>query len=991
MQFAILGPLAVTGDDGAPITVGGPRPRALLVLLAMAAGRTVGVDRIVDGQYGEHPPAGAANAVQAHVSRLRRALGGDAVEFGPGGYRLAVDPDDVDVARFARLAADGRAALAAGRPADAARLLRAALALWRGDPLSDLPDSPATAAAVAGLAELRVGAAEDLAEAELALPGEPSIAELRELVAAHPLRERLRGLLVRALHAAGRQAEALAEYERVRRLLRAELGTDPSPELAAVHRALLQADRPAAGPRRRVPAAVSTFVGRTAELARLADLAAGARLVTVLGPGGTGKTRLVTEWAPRTACFVDLAPLTDSAQVPAAALVALGLREPGFGAPADPVGLIGTALAADPAVLVLDNCEHVLAGAAGLARAVLGAAPDARVVATSRAPLGVTGETLLPLTPLPVDDGAVELFVQRAAAVRPGFARTADVDAICAALDGLPLAIELAAARLRQLPVGAVAQRLAVDPFGLLGRGDPTVAERHRSLAAVVEWSWALLSPAEQQLAAAFAVFSGGATLDAVEGVCGQRIDELAMLVDHSLVTTDGQRYRMLEPIRRFCADRLAESGAEPQLRAAHAAYHLRLAQEADPHLRRAEQLDWLARLTAEEANLDAALAWAVEHDRPTAFRLVAALSAYWWLSGRATRGAAAAAALIAGPVPDGVDEEYVSCVMQAAPRAGAEHWTRAREVLATLDHPLRYPFAAALWGMTAGPPEEGTENYTVRLGADPWNDALMHLSQVLLGVLRGSPADGEREMESALATFRRLGDRWGTAQALDWLAVVDGWRGRWASAYARWSEALVLQGELGAVDECAQLLCHRAEALLRHGDTDAAEADLRAAEDLLRRAGRAAPSAEARLGLAEVTVRRGRPADAAALLAELPSDGPDVRYGVRVAVALGRLTADPEQFRQALADGIASPLRSDLADAVEGAAGGMASGARAAELLGAAATMRGLAIAGDPYVAATTATTRAELGEEGFAEAYARGAALDRAAADRLVADLLS
>jgi len=998
VQFAILGPLAVTGDDGATVAVGGPRPRALLVLLAMEAGRTVGVDRIVDGQYGEHPPAGAANAVQAHVSRLRRVLGAETVGFGPGGYRLAVDPDDVDATRFARLAAEGRAALGAGRPTDAARLLRAALALWRGDPLADLPDSPSAAAAIAGLAELRICAAEDLAEAELALPDGPSIAALQQLASAHPLRERLRGLLVRALHAAGRNAEALAEYDRVRRLLRAELGSDPGPELAAVHAALLRADRPAP-PRRRVPAAISTFVGRGTELDRLTELTG--RLITVLGPGGTGKTRLVTEWATRAcaaACFVDLAPLTDSAQVPRAALAALGIREPGFGAAADPVDLIGTSLAAEALLLILDNCEHVLDGAAALARAVLVAAPDVRVVATTRTALGITGETVLPLSPLPVEGSAVELFVQRAEAVRPGFAFTPDVVAICTALDGLPLAIELAAARLRQLPVAAVAQRLGVDPFGLLGRGDPTAAERHRSLAAVVAWSWDLLTPTEQQLATAFAVFSGGATLDAVEAVCGaDSIEVLAALVDHSLVVVDGPRYRMLDTIRLFCAERLAASGTEPQLRAVHAAFHLRLARDADPHLRRAEQLEWLARLTAEEANLDAALAWAVEHDRATAFRLVAALSAYWWLSGRGTRGSAASAALIAGPVPDGIDEEYVSCVVHAIPRAAPEHWDRGMEVLRTLDHSLRHPFVAALWGMTAGPPAEGSGEYAVMLGVDPWNDALMHLSRVLLGMLRGGPAESEQEMEAALTTFRALGDRWGCAQALDWLGVVDGWRGRWASAYARFGEALALQSELGSLDECGQLLCHRGEALLRQGDASAAEADFHAAEALLRQAGQAQPWAEARLGLAEVAVRHGRPADAIAMLEEvLPGepDGHNAWHAARIAVALGRLADDPvlarRRFRQALTAGRESPLRSDLADAVEGAAGGLATGEQAAELLGAAATMRGLAIAGDRYVAATAAAARAELGDDRFAAAYARGAAMDREAADALVATLL-
>ena len=232
----------------------------------MDAGRVVGVDRLVDGQYGEEPPAGAANAVQAQVSRLRRALGGDVVEFGPGGYRLVADPDDVDALRFTRLAADGRRLLGAGRPAEAAGQLRRALDLWRGEPLADLPGtSPATPVAIARLTELRLTAAEDLAVAELALPGGPSIAELQRLAAVHPLRERLRGLHVRALHAAGRTAEALAEYDRVRRLLRAELGADPSPELAAIHATL--PGRPGPGPLREHPGELRVRVRRRDHLA----------------------------------------------------------------------------------------------------------------------------------------------------------------------------------------------------------------------------------------------------------------------------------------------------------------------------------------------------------------------------------------------------------------------------------------------------------------------------------------------------------------------------------------------------------------------------------------------------------------------------------------------------------------------------------------------------------------------------------------------------
>ena len=306
MRFGVLGPLEVRGPGGELIPVGGPRPRAVLVMLLLNAGQVVGVEALIDGQYGEDPPAGAANAVQAQVSRLRRALGAGRIEFRGGGYLLAVDPGTVDAHRFERLARQGRHLVSAGRFEDAAGTLRQALGLWRGPALPDLPFGQAQAAR---LEELRLTAGEDLAEAELALPGSAPVAELRRLVSAHPLRERLRAQLMRALHAAGRQAEALAAFEEGRRLLADELGADPSPELAAAHLAVLRAEPPAPAPRR-LPAQLTSFVGREHDLALLAS--PGSRLRTIVGPGGIGKTRLAIEAAARDSretYFADLSPL----------------------------------------------------------------------------------------------------------------------------------------------------------------------------------------------------------------------------------------------------------------------------------------------------------------------------------------------------------------------------------------------------------------------------------------------------------------------------------------------------------------------------------------------------------------------------------------------------------------------------------------------------------------------------------------------------------
>jgi predicted ATPase/DNA-binding SARP family transcriptional activator len=947
--IGILGSLEVRADDGTPVAVGGPRPRALLVLLALNANRVVGVDAIVAAQYGDEPPADAAGAVQAHVSRLRKAVG--AVSFEGAGYRLAVAPDDVDAPRFERLAGEGRRLLAAGAHEKAAVVLREAVSLWRGPALVDLPHGFTQATR---LEELRLGAWEDLVDAELALPSGTSVAELRALVAAHPLRERLRGQLMRALHATGRQAEALAEYEDTRRLLADELGADPSPELSATHLAILRSD-PA--PRRTtVPAQLTSFVGRTGELARLRSLTSSSRLVTVLGPGGTGKTRLVVEAArDRDACFVDLSPVESGDLVPHALLGALGLRESGFVPSAgDPVQRLVAALD-QPLLLVLDNCEQVVAAVASVVRTLLASCPALSVVATSREPLGLTGETLLPLSPLA--DDAVRLFADRAAAVRPGFTVTdgnrSSVTAVCTAVDGLPLAVELAAARLRQFTVEELASRLASDgPFRLLSRGDRTAAVRHRTLRNVVAWSWELLTPAEQEVAARFAVFTGGASLAAVEAVCETTDDVLADLVDRSLVETDGRRYRMLDTIRLFCLEQMPAD-----VRTAHARYYLGLAERAEPHLRRASQLEWLATLSADHDNLMAALRWSVRGAPAIGYRLVAALTAYWWLSGRRSQAREPAMALLEVPGFDS-GEEYVACVVHAQPRAES-YWRRALDVIRDLSGPLRHPFVAAVWGMTVGP-WGPVESFSSLAGGDPWSVALQQLSLGLVEVLDGRPAAGEAALRDVLVAFRGLGERWGMAQALDWLAEVASWRGEWERALGLWSEALAHYEQFGALEECVDVLCRRAASLTRQGNPEAASADYRYAAELNRRAGQP-PSAAVLLGLAESEE------DLVNALAAAGSDFAGTPVRAQVLTALGRHV-------EAVAVARTAPFTSTLAAAVEGLASA-APAERAAFLLGTAVALRGMAITSAPIPSATATRATAELGAKSFAEAYAQGA----------------
>ncbi len=1030
MWFGILGATEVRSAGGEVVPVGGPRVRSLLALLLLNAGRPVTTERLIDGLYGEDPPADAANALQSQVSRLRRGLGSGAhVEYDGAGYRLAADPDAVDAHRFERLAAEGRRALDTGDPRGAAALLREALGLWRGPALADVTDAPFAEAQVARLEELRVTAAEDHAEAELELGGHRDLVTgLRELVAAHPLRERLRGQLMRALYGSGRQAEALAVFEDARRTLADELGADPSPELAEVHLAVLRAEpSPANTTRPALPAQLTSFVGREEEIDRIGELLSAGRLVTLLGPGGSGKTRLAIESAQRMGrevAFVDLAPVGEAEGAVVRAVVdALGLREMRLApVPAERPDLVGrliSALTDRKVLLVFDNCEHVVDEAARLAHLLLGACPDLRVLATSREALGITGEALCPLPPLSLPPPgtatgealafpAVRLFADRAAAVRPGLRMdAADVETvrrICAALDGLPLAIELAAARLRSLTLDDVAARLD-DRFRLLSRGDRTKAPRHQTLRAVVEWSWDLLGDEERALARRLTVFSGGVTLDAAARVCGPNADELlADLVDKSLVEDAGGRYRMLDTIRAFCAERLTEAGEHDRTRAAHATYYLELAETAEPYLRRHEQLDWLARLNADHDNLLSALRWSVTADPEVALRMLAALASYWWLRGLRSEGSPIAVELlrvIGLTPPDGLEQEYAITVMMAI-IAGAdgdrmrEHRARVDSILSALgeDHPPLRPMATLLWAMSAGPANADVELQESLMGRDPWSRALRHFGWGYRRLFDGDVDTAEAEFELGVAGFRAIGDRWGLSGLLSELARLTGLRGDQERSLALADEAYELVRQLDSAEDMSDILFLRAEGLIRGGDLDSATGCYERALVFARRAGAPEKMSDARYGLAEVARRRGDLTSARSLNESALETCAAESFGVhmtrtRILVALGRIAEASglgdearTRFGSALDLALADGDFRTAATVAEGLAGlavldGDAS--RAALLLGSGVALRGMAIAGDPDTARVTALAEESIGAEAYAVLFSRGAAMTR------------
>ncbi|MEV2224954.1 BTAD domain-containing putative transcriptional regulator [Nocardia vinacea] len=638
MRVLLLGPFEVRDDEDRPLRIAGVKVRALLARLAMEPGRVVPADALADAIWDGRPPDNGANALQAWVSRVRRAVGTARVEGLAPGYRLVIDPVDVDVVRFERLAA-------AGRESDDLAALREAESLWRGPALTELLELRFAADAAVRLDESRLGAAEHRLGLEVAV-GNDVLDEVRALAEAHPLTERIQGLLIRALYAAGRQVDALAAFERTRDRLGDELGIDPSPELSELHLSILRQE--SAVPRRRtnLRAQVTSFVGREDDVADLTARLAAARLITIVGPGGAGKTRLAVEVGERVSggiWLVELAAVRDPEQVASAVLTTIGVREVGVLEPSagDPVDRLAEFLAQQHVLLILDNCEHLVDAVAELVDRLLGACPELRVLATSRESLAVDGEHIHQIHPLSWPDdaaaaesfSAVRLFVERARAVRPDFALDAGtalaVVEICRRLDGLPLAIELAAARLRALSVGQIAAKLD-DRFTLLGRGSRTAQARHRTLRAVIEWSWAPLSEPERELVMWLAAFPAGASLDAVDD-----LELLTGLVDKSLVERGGERYRMLETIRSYALERLAESGREEAVRGRQAQYLLRLAESAESELRSAAQLDALARLDVERDNIAAALRFAVDTGAvELGIRLIAAMFWYWTLRG---------------------------------------------------------------------------------------------------------------------------------------------------------------------------------------------------------------------------------------------------------------------------------------------------------------------------------------------------------------------
>jgi predicted ATPase/DNA-binding SARP family transcriptional activator len=678
-QFRILGPLEVI-DDGIPIDVGSPKERAVLTMLASNPGLVVSTDRLIEGLWGDEPPASALSTLRTYVSHLRSALSRThdrtPIETAENGYRLVVDGRQVDAVRFAELIDRGDRAITQDLYSEASKAYLGALNLWRGPALAELPNDDRALIESHRLEELHLHALEGRFEADLKLGNHAAlIPELEALVADHPFRERLVELLMTAMYRSGRQAEALRLYQEARKRLGDELGIEPGKSLKELEEAILlhepDLDWPATPSRHNLPASLTSFIDREHETRLLVELLDAARLVTLTGTGGSGKTRLAIETAARLldeyqgVWWIDFGSITDQDQVVryAASVLLPADMSGAMNRASDPQQLIEIVtdhLGRRKVLVILDNCEHLLRTIASFTLQLVESAPNVGIIATSREPLQIAGEHLFRVAPLgfPSPDAtddekkssdAVELFVDRALAQDPGFSPVdlSGIAEICRRLDGIPLAIELAAGRLPVMSVHEISVHLG-DRFSLLVGGARSGLTRHQTVRATIDWSYDGLSEHEKCFFRACSVYSGSFTLESSAAIaegCGPALEALSGLIAKSLIHVErkhgSSRYRLLETLREYGRELLEETGNASEVFDAHARYFTGLAAQAETFLLTSQRLEWLDRLILESHNLQTALTWVTESHKPDlALSLVANLWRYWQARGELNEAA---------------------------------------------------------------------------------------------------------------------------------------------------------------------------------------------------------------------------------------------------------------------------------------------------------------------------------------------------------------
>jgi predicted ATPase/DNA-binding SARP family transcriptional activator len=882
MEFRILGPLEVF-DRGRTLPLGGPKQRALLAILLTQANQVVATDRLIDLIWPDEPPATANHSLQVYVSQLRKVLEPEhragapysVLISRPPGYLVSITPEDLDLGRFQRLIDEGKDSMSEGAHEAAGAKFREALGLWRGPALADFGAQAFALGEISKLTEMQLCAVEDRIEADLALARHADLTgELEALVAQHPLRERLRGQMMLALYRSGRQSEASAVYQQTRELLVDQLGMEPGGGLQQLLKRILNQDPvldvKALTTRRReskLPRFPNAFVGRGREIDQLAHRLESSSMVTLTGPGGMGKTRLAVELGAKLSnryrdgvVFVDLEPLIDESLIARTIAGALGLRDDGI---RNPMDVIVGYLTGRSLLLLLDNCEHLLPTAAAAAAEMLSQCQGLTILATSREALGVKGETIWDVPPLrsrsngsdlrevDLDDGdAVELFRVRADAAIPksliwNDAAVVDATRVCDRLDGSPLAIELAAARLRVMPISDLLAGLD-ERFGLVTTSTRAATPRHQSLEATVDWSYQLLSPSEQLLFQRLAVFSGGFTPDAAVEVCADehlpRLDvvpTLFRLVEKSLIRLGatirgGARYTMLQTIRGYSFNKLQTSLGAADLHMRHAVYFSTMASPTEATVRSPQQVEWLAQLEEEHDNFRTAIEWALENEPLLALEIASSLDEFWtrrhigegriWVTrameaAKPTGELRARATEVAGHLAwlTGDKESAFALIGEAG-----ESWTALGNV-PRAGHAMDRLGAGHF---ASGAIELGFEQMNravdmLRPAGDKWRlvSALNNLGYNL--ALNGDAATAKPLLDEALLLARQCDDPHAVSSVLDSLAEVEMSLGRFNEARALWQECFAIAMRLDDKRQTAYLLEARARLALFEGDPD--------------------------------------------------------------------------------------------------------------------------------------------------------------------------
>ncbi len=924
MLFRVLGPLEAL-HEGRSLPLGGAKQRALLAILLLHAEHPVSTDTIIDLLWGERPPTSAAKVVQVYVSQLRKALeyvdDSGATRRGitttSGGYSLELDPDGLDSRQFENLVAQGRRAQDSGDSQRAGELLGQALALWRGQAFADFEFERFAAAEIGRLEDMRLSTLEARIDADLALGRHAEVTgELEALLAYHPTRESVAALLMLAFYRSGRQADALEVFHRVRTYLDVDLGLEPSVELREMHQRVLNQDEslrwvPRLRSPHNLPSSSTSFVGRGDDLAALIGLLGDGRLVTLTGPGGSGKSRLAVEVARvfvdrfEAVQLVDVTELRSSNELLAAIAASLGEPE---GITGDLHRSVATAIRDREVLLLLDNADPLVAQVASAVSQLLGDCARARFLVTSREALAIPEEHVYAVGPLGVSS-AIQLFSHRAAAVTPARSLDGDsvshVEQIVHRLDGLPLALELAASLVRAMSPAEIANRLD-DQLNLLGGDFRTPSSRHRTLRDIVDWSFALLDEDERRVLQGLSVFAGGFTLAAAEVVCGAgALPVLTRLVRKSLVSAEDwlgdKRYRLLETVRAYAGESLDSDGGTDSWQTLHAQYYLALAEEAEPHLKSADQRTWLAAIRREDDNMRAALQFFVAGgDAASECRLTAALWRPSYLSGHYS--------MCRGWLEAALKHEEVEPVIRVRALHGAgalalyqcdyevasAHLTAALQTYGELGEQQGRAGVLTLLGGIAR--EQGAyasalalhqeaEQLCHTLGDEwgvatslelaclaSWLNADFEAAWALCGraltaardvgdeervgwcrvdlaaishYLDGDDEEAHRQLTNALASFEGLGFKEGVAWALNLLGVVEAAAGHHDQALAALTTSLRLHRELGDRWRLGSVLEAVAGALIQREQYDDAAVLLRVAERVRSDLGTPVPPCE--------------------------------------------------------------------------------------------------------------------------------------------------